>query len=165
MHLRLFLTKLIPSNEKKMALKPATQEITPISELKPRHTNKVVHVKVLHSWTRNINQGGETIEFVFSDENVSNPNLVICVLLLFVYDFFLYLQQTSNDVIFLIFFVTCTRGIKSMEAAKKLTLRVKEGFFLLEHGAMSETSMLDLLEEHFALPTMPTRLCSIKQQL
>lgn len=88
MHLRLFLTKLIPSNEKKMALKPATQEITPISELKPRHTNKVVHVKVLHSWTRNINQGGETIEFVFSDENVSNPNLVICVLFLFVYDFF-----------------------------------------------------------------------------
>ncbi|XP_056854769.1 uncharacterized protein LOC130504203 [Raphanus sativus] len=52
-----------------MALKPATQEITPISELKPRHTNKVVHVKVLHSWTQNINQGGETMEFVFSDEN------------------------------------------------------------------------------------------------
>lgn len=50
------------------------QQITAISDLKPKHTTKMVHVKVLHSWSQNINHGGETMEFVLADENVSNPN-------------------------------------------------------------------------------------------
>ncbi|CAN7032398.1 unnamed protein product, partial [Brassica oleracea var. botrytis] len=40
------------------------QQITGISDLKPKHTTKMVHVKVLHSWSQNINHGGETMEFV-----------------------------------------------------------------------------------------------------
>ncbi|KAF3512425.1 hypothetical protein F2Q69_00003266 [Brassica cretica] len=47
----------------------STEQITAISDLKPKHTTKKVHVKVLHSWTQNINQGGKTIEFVLADEN------------------------------------------------------------------------------------------------
>ena len=35
-----------------------------------------------------------------------------------------------------------------MQAAKRLTLRVKEDFFRLEYGATSETSKSGLLEEH-----------------
>ncbi|CAN6937067.1 unnamed protein product, partial [Brassica oleracea] len=45
------------------------QQITAISDLKPKHTTKMVHVKVLHSWSQNINHGGETMEFVLADEN------------------------------------------------------------------------------------------------
>uniref|UniRef100_A0A0D3CZU4 ATP-dependent DNA helicase n=2 Tax=Brassica oleracea TaxID=3712 RepID=A0A0D3CZU4_BRAOL len=45
------------------------QQITGISDLKPKHTTKMVHVKVLHSWSQNINHGGETMEFVLADEN------------------------------------------------------------------------------------------------
>ncbi|CAG7894395.1 unnamed protein product, partial [Brassica rapa] len=47
------------------------EQITPIIDLKPKHTTKKVHVKVLHLWTQNINQGGggETMEFVLADEN------------------------------------------------------------------------------------------------
>ncbi|CAN6870781.1 unnamed protein product [Brassica oleracea] len=48
----------------------STEQITAISDLKPKHTTKKVHVKVLHSWTQNINQGGGgTMEFVLADEN------------------------------------------------------------------------------------------------
>ncbi|CAN6993579.1 unnamed protein product [Brassica oleracea var. botrytis] len=54
-------------------------------------------------------------------------------------------------LIFLIYLiVTCTRGIKFMQAAKRLTLRVKEDFFWLEYGATSETSKSGLREEHIA---------------
>ncbi|WZZ81849.1 hypothetical protein YC2023_102421 [Brassica napus] len=45
------------------------QQITGISDLKPKHTTKMVHVKILHSWSQNINHGGETMEFVLADEN------------------------------------------------------------------------------------------------
>ncbi|KAG2245745.1 hypothetical protein Bca52824_085373 [Brassica carinata] len=34
------------------------QQITAISDLKPKHTTKMVHVKVLHSSSQNINHGG-----------------------------------------------------------------------------------------------------------
>ncbi|WZZ67624.1 hypothetical protein YC2023_078994 [Brassica napus] len=100
------------------------QQITAISDLKPKHTTKMVHVKVLHSWSQNINHGGETMEFVLAG----------------------------------------TRGIKFMQAAKRLTLRVKEDFFWLEYGATSETSKSGLLEEHIAQQTISTRFHSIKQQ-
>ena len=52
-----------------------------------------------------------------------------------------------------------------MQPAKKLTLRVKEAFFRLEHGATSETSMLGLQEELIAQQTMPTRLFLIQIQM
>ncbi|WZZ31319.1 hypothetical protein YC2023_014720 [Brassica napus] len=47
------------------------QQITGISDLKPKNTTKMVHVKVLHSWSQNINHrgGGETMEFVLADDN------------------------------------------------------------------------------------------------
>ncbi|WZZ43311.1 hypothetical protein YC2023_039570 [Brassica napus] len=50
------------------------------------------------------------------------------------------------------------RGIKFMQPAKRLTLRVKEDFFRLEHGATSKTSMLGMQEELIAQQTIPTRL-------
>nr|VDD33286.1 unnamed protein product [Brassica oleracea] len=101
------------------------QQITAISDLKPKHTTKMVHVKVLHSWSQNINHGGgETLEFR----------------------------------------LLMRMGIKFMQAAKRLTLRVKEDFFWLEYGATSETSKSGLLEEHIAQQTISTRFHSIKQQ-
>ena len=51
-----------------------------------------------------------------------------------------------------------------MQAAKRLTLRVKEDFFWLEYGATSETSKSGLLEEHIAQQTISTRFHLIKQQ-
>lgn len=50
-----------------------------INDLKPKHTTKMVHVKVLHSWKQNVQPGGETMEFVLADEKVRNPLfLIIC---------------------------------------------------------------------------------------
>lgn len=68
-------------------------------------------------------------------------------------------------LIVLMLFVTCTRGIKFKGAAKRLTLSVKQGFFGVEYGATSETSMLGLQEELFAQQTTPTRYHSIILQL
>ncbi|WZZ09365.1 hypothetical protein YC2023_095286 [Brassica napus] len=50
----------------------STEQITALSDLKPKHTTKMVHVKVLHSWSQNINHGGETMEFVLADENLTD---------------------------------------------------------------------------------------------
>ncbi|KAH0891930.1 hypothetical protein HID58_054359 [Brassica napus] len=51
-----------------------------------------------------------------------------------------------------------------MQPAKRLTLRVKEDFFRLEHGATSKTSMLGMQEELIAQQTIPTRLYLIQIQ-
>ena len=51
-----------------------------------------------------------------------------------------------------------------MQPAKRLTLRVKEGFFRLEYGATSKTSMLGPQEELIAQQTIPTRLYLIQIQ-
>ncbi|KAL0696756.1 hypothetical protein Bca4012_063936 [Brassica carinata] len=46
----------------------ANEAKIPINELKPKHTTKMVHVKVLHSWKQNVQPGGETLEFILADE-------------------------------------------------------------------------------------------------
>ncbi|KAG2299169.1 hypothetical protein Bca52824_035641 [Brassica carinata] len=46
----------------------ANEAKIPINDLKPKHTTKMVHVKVLHSWKQNVQPGGETLEFVLADE-------------------------------------------------------------------------------------------------
>ena len=57
----------------------SNEQAIPINNLKPVHTAKMVHAKVLHSWKQNIQLGGETMEFVLVDENVSNPKFFIQV--------------------------------------------------------------------------------------
>ncbi|CAF1748489.1 unnamed protein product [Brassica oleracea var. botrytis] len=47
----------------------SNEQAIPINNLKPVHTAKMVHAKVLHSWKQNIQLGGETMEFVLADEN------------------------------------------------------------------------------------------------
>ncbi|KAH0943462.1 hypothetical protein HID58_003099 [Brassica napus] len=108
----------------------STEQITAISDLKPKHTTKMVHVKVLHSWSQNINHGG-------GGGGGGKP---------------------WNS------YWLMRMGIKSMQAAKRLTLRVKEDFFWLEYGATSETSKSGLLEEHIAQQTISARFHLIKQQ-
>ncbi|WZY72519.1 hypothetical protein YC2023_004759 [Brassica napus] len=39
----------------------SNEQVIPINNLKPVHTTKMVHAKVLHSWKQNIQLGGETI--------------------------------------------------------------------------------------------------------
>ncbi|CAG7906289.1 unnamed protein product [Brassica rapa] len=87
----------------------------------------MVHVKVLHSWSQNINHGGGG-------------------------------GKPWNS------YWLMRMVIKFMQAAKRLTLRVKEDFFWLEYGATSETSKSGLLEEHIAQQTISTRFHLIKQQ-
>ncbi|KAH0939864.1 LOW QUALITY PROTEIN: hypothetical protein HID58_007325, partial [Brassica napus] len=48
----------------------SNEQAIPINNLKPVHTAKMVHAKVLHSWKQNIQLGGETMEFVLVDENM-----------------------------------------------------------------------------------------------
>ncbi|CAF2064053.1 unnamed protein product, partial [Brassica napus] len=49
------------------------QQITAISDLKPKYTTKMVHVKVLHSWSQNINHRGDHgIPLILIDVNISN---------------------------------------------------------------------------------------------
>ena len=104
------------------------------------------------------------MEFVLADENVSTPNLFSDVLICVFYLFYMLFELALNDVNILNVFVTCTRGIKFMQPAKRLTLRVKEGFFRLEYGATSKTSMLGPQEELIAQQTIPTRLYLIQIQ-
>ena len=40
----------------------SNEQAIPINNLKPVHTAKMVHAKVLHSWKQNIQLGGETME-------------------------------------------------------------------------------------------------------
>ncbi|CAN6873172.1 unnamed protein product, partial [Brassica oleracea] len=39
----------------------SNEQAIPINNLKPVHTAKMVHAKVLHSWKQNIQLGGETM--------------------------------------------------------------------------------------------------------
>ncbi|CAN6999886.1 unnamed protein product [Brassica rapa subsp. trilocularis] len=39
----------------------SNEQVIPINNLKPVHTTKMVHAKVLHSWKQNIQLGGETM--------------------------------------------------------------------------------------------------------
>ncbi|WZY73364.1 hypothetical protein YC2023_005604 [Brassica napus] len=57
----------------------STEQITAISDLKPKHTTKMVHVKVLHSWSQNINHGGGNhgIPTVVSRSNFMNDDLYL----------------------------------------------------------------------------------------
>ncbi|WZY78961.1 hypothetical protein YC2023_025345 [Brassica napus] len=50
----------------------SNEQAIPINNLKPVHTAKMVHAKVLHSWKQNIQLGGETMEFVLVDENLTD---------------------------------------------------------------------------------------------
>ncbi|KAJ4905825.1 hypothetical protein Rs2_09483 [Raphanus sativus] len=58
------------ATQKQIRTLSASNRKLTIQDLRPRHTSKLVHVKVLHSWVQNIQ--GETMEFILADENVSN---------------------------------------------------------------------------------------------
>ncbi|KAF8047789.1 hypothetical protein N665_2828s0003 [Sinapis alba] len=57
------------TSQKKIRNSSASNETLSIQDLRPRHTTKLVHVKVLHSWIQNIS--GETMEFILADDNGS----------------------------------------------------------------------------------------------
>lgn len=50
---------------------PNNASLTPVKDLKPFKTKWRSQVKVLHSWLQNTGFGGETLQMVLTDEQVS----------------------------------------------------------------------------------------------
>ncbi|KAJ4902241.1 hypothetical protein Rs2_16192 [Raphanus sativus] len=54
--------------QKQIQTSSASKEKVIIEDLRPRHTTKLIHVKV-HSWIQNIQLSAEAMEFILADEN------------------------------------------------------------------------------------------------
>lgn len=84
--------------QKQIQTSSASKEKVIIEDLRPRHTTKLIHVKV-HSWIQNIQLSAEAMEFILADENVSNRN---CLFMVLKYVYFVVYVLFKSSSVFLI---------------------------------------------------------------